>query len=157
NSLVNGDYNNFAPRLGFAYRPFGGESTVLKGGAGVFYDNDERHNSDLINNYPRVVNQTFDDQLFRLSFTPDGAFPQAAARAASTVNVNAHDRNFRDTYSYQYNFGVQHGLHGVLFDVGYVGSATHRLIRTRDINQPPIVNGVAFARPYAGFARITYT
>src|SRR5439155_15044566 len=61
------------------------------------------------------------------------------------------------TYSYQYNFGVQHDLHGVLFDVGYVGSATHRLIRTRDINQPPIVNGVAFPRPYAGFARITYT
>ena len=157
-SLVHGDHNNFAPRFGFAYRPFGGSATVLKGGIGVFYDNDERHNADIINNYPRVVNQTFDDQLFRLSFTPAGAFPQEAARVASTVNINARDRNFPDTYSYQYNFGIQHQvLGGVLVDLTYVGSTSRRLIRTRDINQPRIVNGVALPRPYAGFARINYT
>ena len=125
-SLVHGDHNNFAPRVGFAYRPFGGSSTVLKGGVGLFYDNDERHNADLINNYPRVVNQTFDDQLFPLSFSPAGSFPSGAARVASTVNINARDRDFRDTYSFQHNFGIQHELKGgVLVDIGYVGSATH--------------------------------
>lgn len=157
-SLVRGDHNNFAPRAGFAYRPFGGSSTVFKGGGGVFYDNDERHNANLINNYPRVVNQTFDDQLFRLSFSPAGSFPSGAARVASTVNISAHDRNFRDTYSFQYNFGVQHELiRGLLIDVGYVGSSTHRLIRSRDINQPTLVNRVVSPRPYPGFGRITYT
>jgi len=157
-SLVNGDHDNFAPRIGFAYRPFGGASTVIKGGAGVFYDNDERHDFDIINNYPRFINQTFDDQLYPLSFTPDGAFPAAAAQVSSVINLSAHDRNFRDTYSIQQNFGIQHELfRGLVIDTSYVGSATHDLIRTRDINQPPVINRVVNPRPYVGFGRITYT
>lgn len=157
-SLVSGDHNNFAPRVGFAYRPFGGSSTVIKGGAGLFYDNDERHNFGLINNYPRFSNQTFDDSLYPLTFTPEGAFPDAAARVSNVITIQAYDRNFRDTYSLQYNFGIQREVaSGLLVDVSYVGSRTNRLIRGRDINQPMLVNGVVTARPYAGFGRISYT
>ena len=32
-----GDLNNFAPRLGFSYDPFGTGKTVIRGGGGVFY------------------------------------------------------------------------------------------------------------------------
>ena len=31
------DLNNFAPRIGFAYQPFGNARTVLRGGYGIFY------------------------------------------------------------------------------------------------------------------------
>ena len=36
-SLLKNDTNNFAPRIGIAYRPWG-ESTVFRAGYGIFYD-----------------------------------------------------------------------------------------------------------------------
>ncbi len=37
-SLYSSDYNNFAPRFGFAYDVGGKGTTVIRGGYGVFYD-----------------------------------------------------------------------------------------------------------------------
>jgi hypothetical protein len=56
------DLNNFAPRFGFAFNPFGGNSLVVRGGYGVFFD---RPSASFINtvfsNYPflREVEVTF--------------------------------------------------------------------------------------------------
>ena len=154
-SLVNGDHNNFAPRFGFAYRPFGGAQTVIKSGTGIFYDNDERHNFSIIVNHPRFTFTQFDDKLFPLVFTPTGAFPDAAARVASVTNVNGVSRDFRDTYSIQWNLGIQHELvSGLLVDTSYVGSKTNKLKRNRFFNQPQLTNGVVGPRPYPAFGRL---
>ena len=154
-SLVKGDHNNFAPRLGFAYRPFGGSETVIKGASGIFYDNDERHNFGIITTFPRATSANFDDKLFPLEFTPEGAFPDEAARVASVISLNSLNRDFRDTYAIQWNFGIQHELFaGLLVDTSYVGSKTNKLKRNRRLNQPQLINGVVGPRPYPAFGRL---
>jgi hypothetical protein len=128
---------------------------VIKGGTGVFYDNDERHNFSIIVNYPRFTFLSFDDKLFPLEFTPEGAFPDGAARVASVISLNGVNRDFRDTYSIQYNFGIQHELvSGLLIDTSYVGSKTNKLKRQRRLNQPQLINGVVGPRPYPAFGRL---
>jgi hypothetical protein len=37
-SIIPGDYNNIAPRIGFAWTPFDNDRTVLRGGYGLFYE-----------------------------------------------------------------------------------------------------------------------
>lgn len=63
NHTLNGqDLNNFAPRIGFAWKPFKSDSTVVRGGYGLFFD---RPSAAFINtvytNYPylREIESTF--------------------------------------------------------------------------------------------------
>jgi len=53
-------------------------------------------------------------------------------------NVFSVSQNFRTPYSYNYNLNIEKSLGGsLLLQVGYVGSASHRLLTTADINQAP--------------------
>ncbi|WP_176441823.1 TonB-dependent receptor [Granulicella rosea] len=46
-SVYHGDYNNVAPRVGFAWQPFNNEKTVIKGAYGVFFTSPEMFNEFL--------------------------------------------------------------------------------------------------------------
>ena len=39
-AIVDPDWNNFAPRAGFAYRPAFAKNTVVRGGFGIYYATD---------------------------------------------------------------------------------------------------------------------
>ena len=52
-SLVYPDYNNIAPRVGFAWTPWKSRRTVLRGGYGIFYT------GHLLNPVPDQLQNTF--------------------------------------------------------------------------------------------------
>ncbi len=152
-SLTSGDHNNFAPRFGFAYRPFGNDRTVLRGSSGVFYDSDMRHNFEVINNPPFVLNRVFTSAQIPGGLSLNNPFPNVAGAGGATLSPGAFPSEYRDTYAEHFNLGIQHELvQGLLLDVSYVGNHTLKARRGRNLNQPIPGTGV---RPYAGFANIT--
>lgn len=151
--LTSDDYNNFAPRFGFAFRPFGNDRTVVRGSTGIFYDSDMRHNFEVINNPPFLLNRTFTSAQIPGGLSLSNPFPNVSGAGAATLNPGGFPPKYPDTYAEHFNFGIQHELvQGLLFDVSYVGNHTLKGRRTRNVNQPIPGTGV---RPYPGFGNIS--
>jgi hypothetical protein len=152
--LYDRDWNNFSPRLGFAWNVNGKDKTVVRAGWGLFYD--------------AFSQDFFAGQLPFNTFNPGPAFnpvgPAPVLFSFSTVpviqngvpiftdfldsDVFAVDPNLRTPYIQNYNFNIQRELfrNGVL-EVGYVGSHGTKLFRYRDINQP-VNPSVSSERPF---------
>jgi hypothetical protein len=59
-SLVYGDYKDFAPRFGLAWRPFGGNRTAIRSGYGIYYGSQEYNDvrNALANVFPFAISET---------------------------------------------------------------------------------------------------
>lgn len=136
------DLNNFAPRIGFSYDPFGKGKTVIRAAFGVYYDQPVTNIvTGLASNPPFSSTVTFND-------SPTAPINLAApfslaGGAPATFNVAAIDPNFRNGYVEQYNVNLQHERFGTVFQISYVGSSGRKLRLVRDVNQG--INGV---RPF---------
>lgn len=143
------DNNNFAPRFSFAYSPKAGGKTVLRGGAGVFYDRTG----------PRPIFDIllFNGELLRLYVLPNPGFPDplggGASLSAQPVSLTRLDPNVRIPYTIQYSFGVERQLQkSTTMSVTYIGSRGVSLFRSRDLNAPPPPNYLS--RPDSNFGVI---
>jgi hypothetical protein len=141
--LVDNDLNNFAPRLGFAWRPYG-ENTVIRASAGIFFDNDMRHNLEFATNPPFFFSREY-------PFPPSLSDPFPPAQSSAALRPNSYDKKFRDTYVEHWNLSVQRRVSPSLFaEVAYVGNHSVKARRLRNVNQS--LNGVT---PYPGFGPIS--
>ena len=141
---------DFAPRIGFAYRPFGDDKTVVRGGYGLFYDgyeNDELHNSS--NFYPLSTYNTspaLDAPLTYPNVYASDSLP--AAPAAGPVISYSVDSNptlsflvtlggkFYNPYVENWALDVQRELPlHTLFEIGYVGNHSVHLFGRQNPNQ----------------------
>jgi len=127
---------NFQPRLGFAYRL--GTNTVIRASSGIFFDNYSGVTQlarNFIGTYPALGWQSAANLNYPSAAAPlptisgFNPLPSATLPVADpfTQSTYAGDPNWKNAYSIQWNFGVQHQLtQGFLLSVNYVGSGSRR-------------------------------
>jgi Carboxypeptidase regulatory-like domain len=159
------DRNNFAPRFGFAYQPTSHEDVVIRGGIGVFYDQINMNpfldfrppsGADGLEDNPAGPKPVSLYSRADYQWQPNTPiFPGVATCVSgkftvgstdctdpstglpSVFNVFSVNQNFRTPYFYNFNLNVQKSFGNgfAVWQVGYVGSAGHKLSIMLNINQ----------------------
>jgi hypothetical protein len=155
---ANGDLNNFAPRIGMAFRV--DDKTVIRSAYGVFYAAPQFEiNRNLSLNPPFAGGNSFSNN--QLDFVGARKLEQGFSRAftADGASLKALDMDLRMPYIQQWNVNLQRNLPGnMLLTLAYVGTKGTKLRDEIDINQPrPGPGAVAPRRPYPVYNAIAYT
>lgn len=140
-SMLSSHYLNFYPRFGFAYRPFHSESTVLRGGWGIYGSN--VYGTEAVdqtsNGGPFTGNETFINGMAKGA--PLFSFPSPFLSTAGTVaSQNAVGANVHMyvPYTEQWNLTLEQRLgSNMLLQVAYVGTHSANLMYPNNLDQPP--------------------
>jgi outer membrane receptor protein involved in Fe transport len=143
--LYQPDYRNWAPRVSVAWDLTGKGKTVVRAGYGIFYD---AYSQDMfIGHFP--FNSGFDPGPAYSGFGPNPISSASALAAPFTAGTPVYgaaspmsdafgvDQHLRTPYMENFNLNFQQEVgRKMVFQVAYVGSNGHKLLRFRDINQP---------------------
>ncbi len=175
--LVQNHWNNWGPRVGFAYDIGGNQKTVLRGGFGMFYERIQ--GNDVYNMGPNPPFSFNPNPQNVLLSNPSQSYVTGATATAPVFPASFTALAYSDyklPVATQFSFGIQHQLsEAAVLNVAYVGSADYHQPDERNINTVPLndPNRLAicggncnysgttynanFDRIYPGFSSITMT
>jgi hypothetical protein len=169
-SLLNGDPNNFSPRVGFAWRLSQKHSRVIRGGYSIFYSG---------SSYPQMAARMAAQPPFATtgSLSTDATGPDCTSsplaaglpcrltlqdgfptQSSSTItNTYAVDKNYKLAYAQTWTIALQQTLpHNVLMEFEYVGTKGTGLDVVENPNQTPPGSAATAAQTVANTNAFTY-
>ncbi|MGO9088885.1 MAG: TonB-dependent receptor domain-containing protein [Candidatus Sulfotelmatobacter sp.] len=179
NRLYNPNYTNFSPRASLSWDVTGRSKTVVRIGAGLFYD---AFSQDIFLGHlpfsayyaPGPAYGNFGPDPILSAGLGSGLGPNNTIVAGKPIfgdetacnyecDIFAVDPHIKTPYMENYNINIQQQLTAkTTLQIGYVGSQGHRLFRFYDINQPTnatvtaadtgcnCINDFSVPRPFAG-------
>jgi hypothetical protein len=138
-SLRNAFTKAFYPRLGFSYRPFKSEGTVIRAGYGIYNENITAALFSNLYGGPFGVSVGYSNSI-------TGGVPSvtlerpinatAAGISDGAVSTNYLAKNLRNPYIQQFNLTLEQDLgFSTGLRLSYVGNRSTQLVYTRNVNQ----------------------
>ncbi len=160
-------YNNFGPRVGFAYDVYGNSTTAVRGGFGIFFERYEQNafNFSSVSNPPTVYTPTiYGGNIGTLSSSLVNGAPLTPSSGVLGTDPRG---NIPTTYGY--NLGLQQALaQKLVLDISYIGNVSRHEMYNQNLEQLPLgyttsssilasVNNVTQAiLPYKGYNSIYF-
>jgi hypothetical protein len=145
-------WTNFAPRIGFAWRPFATDKFVVRSGYGIFYDTGILNGNIL----PR-----FNPPFFSVLVFPNNANGSLniqnilSQTGQNSISASMIAPNYRDGNEQQWNLDLQHEVaKNLVLDWAYVGSKGTHLQDQRDLDQG--APGSELTNPVTGLSSLPF-
>jgi hypothetical protein len=141
------DSDNFAPRISFAYAPSAKSKTVIRGGAGMFYDRTGPSPIGDLLHFNGV-------NLLRFLLDSPAHFPvQPGDLSGVPTSIVRLDPRTRIPYTLQYSIGVERQITAkTTFSAVYIGNRGIDVFRSIDANAP-VPGSVVRPNPALGQVR----